>query len=202
MKNQYSGAGVVVLENDKFGTNIILVRDTHKNSYTEPGGKYDHKHGTIHDAAKDELYEETSALFYAKNNKSINNNNNHFDKKYRKKKYRVYFILLSKPLRTLKKDYNNNTKILSSNIYLFNGDSSFRETDDIVKVNLYDIYNILSLNHKVQNVWVKDIRGKNIKLHKRTARILRMYFFDDFDRNFKVKTVSLKKRKESFDSID
>lgn len=191
----HSGAGVMMFENDKNGTNLILVNDISKNSYTEPGGGYDNiKHESIAETAIEELYEETSALFHAKNVSSIVGNKNYIDKKYRKKKYRTYFILLKNRLTNqYRKDYHHNTYELQTNIYLFDGDSSYRETNDITKVSLLEIFSVLNLNNKIKNVWVKDIYNKKIKLHKRTARILRMLSENIYDKDFDIKTIHYKR---------
>lgn len=174
----FSGAGVLILERD-IHDNIflILVRDLTKQCWTEPGGRFDHKHRSISQTAKDELYEETLALFKAKSVNSLNNNN-YFDRKYRKKIYRT-FVVWTDTLQSLKKDYYNNFIHIFTNPHLFGGDPCYRETDNITRIKLDDIYSTLSKNNKVKNVYIKDVYNKRILLHKRTVQILRTFLFGE-----------------------
>ena len=70
----FSGAGVLIF----FKQYLILFREKRENvSIQEPGGRFDEEnHEDIEETAKDELFEETCALFNAN---SLQTKRNYFD---------------------------------------------------------------------------------------------------------------------------
>lgn len=203
----FSGAGVLLFEygSNKHCINLLLFKYKNKNInlkrnsqrdiYTEPGGHFDKKkHKTIAHAAKEELFEETSALIKPRSTRSICSKFNYFDKIYRKKIYRTYIVFLNSKIN--KKYYTSNTSILNTNNDIFKGDISFRETDDMTKIDMKEIIKILKNTNKINNIFVKDIYGDNTLLSKRTVQILR-HLIQNY-KKYQLKHVNPQKKKGNY----
>ena len=187
-----TGASVLLFEKD----NLLLFREINASCsvckkfccYTEPGGKYEKKHDTIEDTAKDELYEETCCIFEC-NNINTRKNKNVFDLAYNKHKTCRVFILDIPYMKRLVKDYKSNLSILKST----GADKHFLETDRVIRVPISNLQREILTTDDMKNVYVKSTSGKIIKLRKRTATILHAFFISKVCKAKKITKVSFEK---------
>jgi hypothetical protein len=162
----YTGAGVLIIEdyymkNGNMENCIILVRNKASGLYVDFGGVYELKDDSLKETAQHELREESRNLF----NLSKDNFVDYVDIPADKNNYYRSYILKINGIS--RKYFRKNMKIID------NSESSkryWKETDDIVHVPIKNI-DFYKLN-KRGTIIVKDIEGKNIKLHRRCKKVL------------------------------
>lgn len=167
----YSGAGVLIVEDyyKKDGTIepcIVLVRNKASGEYTEFGGSYERKHGSLEKTAYAELREESRNLFnidtgYLNKYVDINAGADTF--------YRAYIIKLNGISR---KYYLYNMKQIDL-LYKRGVKISrvWRETDDLVHVPISNInFEKLGIRGKVI---LRDIDNRVISIRGRIKKVLR-----------------------------
>lgn len=170
----YSGAGVLIIEDyyNRDGTVepcIILVRNKASGEYTDFGGAYEKKHGSLQITAIKELREESlnlfniSIRFFINNINGIDNidipaPNNHF--------YRLYILKINGVSR---KYFLHNNKLIDTihqkGVHI---PRYWRETDDIshIPINNIDFTNL----DKRGKIILQDINGRNITINGRIKR--------------------------------
>jgi hypothetical protein len=166
----YSGSGVLIIE-DYYKKNgnvepcIILVRNKASGEYTDFGGSYELKHGSLQETASIELREESRNLFNIDPKFMTNEIDMHaFNNQY----YRIYLLKVNGVSR---KYFLHNSKLIDSlhqkGIKI---PRSWRETDDIVHIPIKNIdFDTLGARGKII---LQDIEGNNIKLGGRTKKVI------------------------------
>jgi hypothetical protein len=198
--DEFSGAGVLIIEVPKAGRELqlVLFRDKAKRAYADAGGKCEH---VKHDndplkTAQEELYEESAGLLRV-------------DERYlsgyvektvgkRGRWYRGYFLFT----RELKRqDYLENVERLEE----MDAPKYLQETDDMVRIPLSKLYRVLVVEHpnkKAPHVNLK--REGKVKIHRRVAELLRIMFHDNPEWILKVMAASpfgVYKRKRDKDGL-
>jgi hypothetical protein len=179
--NQFSGAGVLIIEVPSFGGELQLVifRDKAKRAYADAGGKCEHvKHNNDPlKTAIEELYEESGSLIRV-------------DERYlsgyvektvgkRQRWYRGYFLFT---IGLNAKDYHANVRKLEER----DAPHYLQETDDIVRIPLSRLYKVLMVDYPEKKSPFVMVDGERIKLHKRVAELMRIAFEDDPGRILRV----------------
>lgn len=188
---KYSGSGVLIIEdyykkNGKIEPCIILVRNKASGEYTEFGGYYEKKHGSLEKTAVTELREESCNLFdintkYLDDHIDIMANKNTF--------YRTYLIKINGVSR---KYYLRNVKLIES-LYRkgIKISHAWKETNDMVHIPIKNI-NFKKLGERGKII-LKDIEGRDIIIRSRIKKVLYSIQSIIYDL---VKSKSIAKRKE------
>ena len=165
-----TGAGILLLEKYNNEWIVILFKD-HTKTYADIGGLYESKHGDVKETASQELAEESQNLF------RINNNilTNYLDIKYNSDIYDYYRLYLLNITDIELKDYSSlpdyktlfekNRDIIDNNPYY---SKSWKETTEIKRFKLNDLLNLVYQD----NLYCKDMHGKNHKIRRRVKDIM------------------------------
>lgn len=172
--DEYSGAGVLIIEVPRDGSELklVLFRDKSKRAYADAGGKCEH---VKHDnnplkTAIEELYEESGALL--KVDKSYLSGYVEKTVGKRQRWYRGYFLFTDE----LKdRDYYDNI----DQLHEADAPKYFLETDEIVHLPLSRVYRVLMVDHPHQSKPYVMLGGEKIHLHRRVVELLRIAFEDD-----------------------
>jgi len=167
--NTYSGAGVIVVEDyyKKDGTKIpciVLVQNNLSQLYSDFGGTYETKHGSLQKTAHKELQEESIGLFDITSKYFTH----YVDIPAGKHKYRVYSIKINGINRKCY-HYNRNKiyHLIRNKIHV---PSSWRETSDIAHIPIKNIdFDVLD---KRGSIIIRDIEKRSIKLHGRVKKAI------------------------------
>ena len=170
----YSGAGVLIIEDyyRKDGSIepcILLVRNKASGEYTDFGGTYEKKHGSLEKTAIDELREESRNLFNIDIKYFIDHVNNYVDITAGKDTfYKAFFIKINGISR---KYYLHNMRLIES-LHKKGVKISrvWRETDDIAHIPISRI-NFIKIGERGKII-LKDIDDRNISIKTRIKKIL------------------------------
>lgn len=165
-KKQFSGAGILILENyyKKNGDiidSIIVVRNRYTGRYMDFGGTYEKKHKNLQETAHHELREESINLYniapkYFKTYFDIPSGRNMF--------YRVYVLKINGSQRKL---FHYNKNIIHSDK---NAPRYWKETDDIAHIPIDNIdFNVLNNKSKFSII---DVNNRELKLTSRLKKAL------------------------------
>lgn len=177
----YSGAGTIILERyyrNKYGENkpaIILFRSSLTGEYEDLGGGIDikdyNRDYTLLNTAKRETLEESANLF---NFNNIDFGNLYFDMISKGKYYRYYVICLQEG------PYNNQwSKLYNENRILINNThapSYWRETNDMQRFYLYDIFNHITQSNISNLQMLPNIEGEMKSVRNRTLNGIKKLF--------------------------